>query len=722
MTAQVRKDLATINPSLVKEWHPRNNGDLSPSDVSYGSNYRAWWVCSNCGYEWQTTVKARAVNGNGCPVCANRVVWIGHNDLTTTNPNLALEWHPTLNGNTKPSAVTAGSNRKIWWLCPECGHEWQAVIASRSEGHGCPVCCRETISHKKSKPAKGCNLSEKEPELTKEWNYKKNDGLDPKDISFKSHRKVWWICSKCNYEWEATPHARSSGNGCPACSNKIAWPGHNDLATLYPNLALEWHPTFNESLKPDNVTSGSGQTVWWLGKCGHVWRAKIYSRVCGSGCPVCISANQTSFGEKAIYYYLRTTLGDDEVIPNYRPAGWGRLELDIFLKKCRVAIEYDGPFHSRLSQIDRDKRKNQLCKQSDIRLIRIRYPDLPILSDCECYNLPDITNDSIKMAIEFVFETIICYYPYKQPMEIDLEKDGSFILEDKEKAIRNRSISVVSPELLKEWHPTKNGKLSPDNISYGSNYKIWWLCSRCGYEWLSTVVDRSSGHGCPYCSNKVVRDGYNDLATLNPELAKQWHPTKNGVLSPHDVTPYSNQKIWWLCPVCEYEWQSLLSVRSNGNGCPACSRRSVRSGYNDLATLNPELAKQWHPTKNINLNTNDLTPGSNKKVWWLCPKCGYEWQTSPKERSHGKGCPACSGRATWKGHNDLATLYPELAKQWHPVKNGDITPDSIRPGSDYQAWWICDKCGYEWKAPVYNRTHGSGCMNCYKMKNKHKPQ
>ncbi len=64
--------------------------------------------------------------------------------------------------------------------------------------------------------------------------------------------------------------------------------------------------------------------------------------------------------------------------------------------------------------------------------------------------------------------------------------------------------------------------------------------------------------------------------------------------------------------------------------------------YN-LQVVNPDLAKEWHPTKNEDLNPEDVTSGSNKKVWWLCNE-GHEWEAQINSRNSGRGCPYCSGR------------------------------------------------------------------------------
>jgi hypothetical protein len=83
-------------------------------------------------------------------------------------------------------------------------------------------------------------------------------------------------------------------------------------------------------------------------------------------------------------------------------------------------------------------------------------------------------------------------------------------------------LATVNPELAKHWHPTKNGNLTPSDVSYGSNVKVWWI-GYCGHEWEATIKDRSAGNDCPYCAGKKVLIGFNDLGTKYPEIAKEWH-------------------------------------------------------------------------------------------------------------------------------------------------------------------------------------------------------
>ena len=121
------------------------------------------------------------------------------------------------------------------------------------------------------------------------------------------------------------------------------------------------------------------------------------------------------------------------------------------------------------------------------------------------------------------------------------------------------------------------------------------------------------------------------------------------------------------------------------------------------------MASEWHPTKNGDLKPSDITVKYNKKVWWLCPQCGYEWQASPNNRSKGVGCPCCSGRVPKVGINDLKTLRPDLAEEWNYEKNGELRPENFLPKSGKRVWWRCKTCGHEWCTTINHRYYGTGC-------------
>ena len=293
---------------------------------------------------------------------------------------------------------------------------------------------------------------------------------------------------------------------------------------------------------------------------------------------------------------------------------------------------------------------------------------------------------------------------------------------EKEDAV-SRSKSFISlakhnPELVSEWHPTKNMGISPEEISYGSATKVWWKCSQ-KHEWEASPNKRSRGRGCPYCSdskrlislrkNIVAQRG--SLAEKNPTLAKEWHPIKNRDLTPYEITCNSPEVVWWQCEKdARHEWEAPINSRNSGVGCPVCSGYKIVVGINDLATLRPDLAAQWHPTENGDLKPTDFTCGSDEIVCWICEK-GHKWEAKINNRGNGNNCPVCIGKKVLVGYNDLATVMPSLAAEWHPTKN-ELTPYDVTAHSNKKVWWQCNKM-HEWQTSVAHRSNGRRCPQCF---------
>ena len=266
--------------------------------------------------------------------------------------------------------------------------------------------------------------------------------------------------------------------------------------------------------------------------------------------------------------------------------------------------------------------------------------------------------------------------------------------------------------LVKEWHPTKNGKLTPEDFTHGTKKKAWWLCPN-GHSYYATIGNRTKNNtGCPYCSGNKVGDN-NNLVAKFPEIAKEWHPTKNKELTADKVFPTSGKKVWWLCSN-SHSYEKSIKHRTTMNiGCPYCSGNKV-SKDNNLLYKFPDIAKDWHPVKNKDLTPDKVVFNSSKNVWWLCPK-GHSYQSTPGKRTVAKpytySCPYCSGRKLSKD-NSLSEAYPDIAKEWHPTLNGDLTPDMFTKGSQKKAWWLCNK-GHYYQTSIGSRTGGkTGCPYC----------
>jgi hypothetical protein len=141
--------------------------------------------------------------------------------------------------------------------------------------------------------------------------------------------------------------------------------------------------------------------------------------------------------------------------------------------------------------------------------------------------------------------------------------------------------------------------------------------------------------------NRVFLEGFNDLETKHPDLAKQWNAKKNSPLKPSKVSYTSrDKKYWWLCEE-GHEWEATLASRKTGNNCPVCSRQLVLSGVNDMATTNPELAASFDLKKNYPTTPDQVLAGTGKAFWWKCEE-GHSWKAASNSRFYGRGCPTCA--------------------------------------------------------------------------------
>ena len=705
------KQYVSDNAQLMTEWDFEKKSLLGyePQIITYGSAIKVWWKCLQ-GHEWEATPNHRS-RGRGCPECAKiqrfitkrRNIVARRGSLSSNNPDLALQWHPTKNAPLTPNDISVNSDERVWWLCKK-GHEWEAPINSRNSGVGCPVCSGHKI-------VIGINdLATVRPDIASQWHPSKNGKLTPNDVTIGNGKKVWWVCDK-GHEWQSQIYKRTSGCGCPICSSKKVLVGYNDISTVMPSLVDEWHPTKNGTLTPHNFTIGSNKKVWWMCLKGHEWQSAISHRSNGTRCPTCFGEVKTSFPEQAIFFYLRQVT---TAINRYKLDV--RTEIDVYLPEHNIGIEYDGIFfHSSEKSAEREQKKQDKLTKCGITLFRVKeskdYSNGMVLGKI-VYAKPGANDVELALVIKALCTCIFDETHNSFDIDIDVTRDRAQIYEQYVQNEKENSLTVINPKLASEWHPIKNGSLLPDYVSACSNKKVWWLCKR-GHEWKAVINSRKNGVGCPFCAGKKAIIGETDLYTKNPVLASQWHPNKNGTLTPQDVTISSNKFVWWICEK-GHEWKAMVYDRSNGCGCPICSGRKVLVGYNDLATVNIELASEWHPTKNGNLNPQDITIGSDKKVWWQCEN-GHEWQAVISSRKSGCGCPYCAGQKIITGYNDLATVNPILASEWHPTKNGESLPSTVSAGTNKKAWWI-GKCGHEWEASVGSRNAGRGCPYCASQK------
>jgi Probable Zinc-ribbon domain len=317
--------------------------------------------------------------------------------------------------------------------------------------------------------------------------------------------------------------------------------------------------------------------------------------------------------------------------------------------------------------------------------------------------------------------------------------------------IEDKSLAKLFPQIAQEWHVTLNGEVTPDDVAARGSHRAWWQCSNYqDHVWEAFVNNRTGKRktGCPFCAGKKV-DSSNSLAACRPDLAIEWHPTKN-TLRPDEVSCGSRKKGWWQCRRNKkHVWQTDVTDRARaGAGCPFCAHKYV-SDDNRLSIQAPEIAAEWHPTKNrivytdssrgtfykrlnnfiaphekIKLNrkrlsASDMPVCSREVAWWKCKAAAHEWQARISSRTRdGQGCPYCSGRRVIPLETSLAAKYPALVKRWHPSKNKPLKPGDVACMTDREVWWLCHRSAdHVWKVEVskvvraYLNGH-TGCPFC----------
>lgn len=525
---------------------------------------------------------------------------------------------------------------KVWWLCDK-GHSYQETIknAILRKTKGCQKCNgdKRILSEKR-------NLACLYPDLLKEWDIKKNEGLDPFKILPGVSLKVWWVCGR-KHSFFQSISSRVRGAGCPYCANFRASPENN--LGLHP-VSQEFHPTKNNLTNPSDFTISSSKKVWWLCSKGHSFYQSISARTSKheSGCPYCANFRASSennlglhpvskefhptknhpfsvqdftqYSTKKIWWLCpkghefqavikqRTRLNTQcgfcrrnfskievyvysELNAFFKNVVWSKKhfgkEIDIFLPDHNIGVEIDGVFWHK-NKIEKDREKNLFFKEKGIRIIRLRESPLPLLS-------PEDIPYSIKYSnfnpLGTIKKTLITLGSLTNTDVSSYLNRNSLLCEKESLELLNTKktdILIKHPHLLLWWHPTKNNNLRLDCFKSSSTQKVWWVCPK-GHAFYSMIASRAQGHGCPVCRKEIMQKTREILLNLKRE--------------------------------------------NNLN----------------ISEKHPHLKEWWHPSKNKPLELKDIVDDFTRKVWWVCPR-GHEFYSKFLNRVKGHGCPLCDPR------------------------------------------------------------------------------
>ncbi|MDO8864203.1 zinc-ribbon domain-containing protein [Haliea sp. E1-2-M8] len=384
----------------------------------------------------------------------------------------------------------------------------------------------------------------------------------------------------------------------------------------------------------------------------------------------------------------------------------------MLLDELHIAIEIDGSYwHSEKEESDTEKSK--FLESQGYTVVRLRESPLKTLGKYDiAYDRGDRPNNLICKLLTVI--TSLCDQKVEGIQSYIL--NGKFLADQKYRKLvsqlpspaNENSLAEVYPKSKTWWDYERNDPLTPTMFLPASNKTVFWRCPK-GHSWRKAIYAWVSVNDrCPDCEIADIC-----LARIYPAIAQQWHPHRNGDVTPDKVTKRSDQKVWWICSA-GHEWEATVAHRTKPRGCPECAGKKAGE-QNNLRVMHPKIANEWHKTKNKGISPEDFTYGSSKKVWWQCPRSpGHEYQMPIKMRTgkQNSGCPYCAGRRA-SPENSVATQRPELALEWNTHKNGSLIPQEVTVQSGKVVWWRCAE-GHEWEATIQRRSVGAGCPECKK--------
>lgn len=270
----------------------------------------------------------------------------------------------------------------------------------------------------------------------------------------------------------------------------------------------------------------------------------------------------------------------NEVEENYRPDFLDGKEIDIYVPSIKLGIEYDGGrWHS---DVVKDLAKDKKCAKNGIRIIRIREPECRAIRGSIVTPKAIMNGNHMTEPIKTLLSIIERDYHIKVDQSVDCRRDSADICKTLLYSNEERSLAKLHPEIAAEWDYDRNSPLTPDKIAARSGRKAWWVCPN-GHRYSSVVATR------------------------------------------------------------------VGSANSKRSGCPICANVGASLyvdgkyiGEHSLAKERPDIAAEYMNDKN-EFSSDNISVGSNKKAWFKCSKCGYEWQSKINNRTsnNNQGCPAC---------------------------------------------------------------------------------
>lgn len=487
------------------------------------------------------------------------------------------------------------------------------------------------------------------PKVIREWDYEKNGSTNPLNIASRSNKKYWFKCP-LGHSYQATPDNKTSRNaGCPICSNRVVVSGINDFKTNNPQKMLDWDYVKN-TIDPSKVPSTSAKHAFWkCHKCGHLWNSEIREAASKEiNCPKC------SLVQKGKAKHLQ-------------------------------ALTKSGHLTNEELLLDWNFSKNNL-RPEDVT------PQTNIAVYWKCHR---------------------CGYEWKAKVNNRTNGRGCPCCGNKVVVKGINDLATTHPVLAKEWHPTKNGDLKPTDVTYGMSKKVWWLCPN-GHEYKTSLNHRSAaiGTNCPIC-NSGKQTSFREQALfyyikkMYPNTISRYKPTELGKFEIDIYIPELNFGIEYD-GVAWHKEEKFDREKRKYILCKKLGITLIRVKEKMPDELGLEIADEIYSSGDL-----ETEQGITLIIHRILERLDFSdfYRLHPLDVNLSRDRFEIMKYAT-RIKDSFADAYPEIAKEWHPTKNGDLKPSMFKPKSSFKPWWLCPDCGHEYEAPLCRRATGTSCIKC----------
>lgn len=686
---------------LLLHFYQEGYNPRAPEEIGFSSAEYVRFRCHVCGLSWKRALNHVTRNPaiQTCPFCEHRKPSPFYN-MATEYPELKAEWDIERNL-FPPESCLPRSRKTAYWRCAK-NHRWKAVIRDRAKTAEkarqsgapiCPYCSGESVSAT-------YNLVEKYPEIAAEWDYVLNNGQKPEDFLPHSNQKVRWKCAyNPLHKWSAKISNRTSlGRGCPQCAK--------DFKMSYPARALFYYLrqacpncTCEEPFQRYKMDIFLPEHKWVLEHDGYYYhsspaaRKRAERKDCAlreAGYQVLRICDSKALAEPVV-------LKEVEILYKFD-------ERDRYLDQMIAAVfSYLGlpplDFHHRQDQYAINQMYFHERKK---RTLAVEYPKIAREWSTRNVDKPDTVFSGSSRKVWWHCPK--CQQEYQAAITNRTRHCSNCPFCANLRAYEKNCLAVLRPEIAAEWHAALNSPLTPYDVVPGSEKEVYWACSE-GHAWKAAICSRTNPREsrCPICHPRAVTR-YGPVRPLDHALVQIWHATKNLPLIPSEVANQSNKRFWWQCEK-GHAWQSApshLNKTAPSKRCPYCNNRAV-CGDNSLLARYPELAQEWDNERNSPLTPDQVLYCSGKKYWWRRGEFVCQASIQARQRKR-EGIPR-SQYLNGYPHLCLSVTHPELAAQWDPERNEELTPRDVTPGSGKKIWWQCEK-GHVWQSPIGKRIRG----------------